>query len=268
MKTVFAVLLVPLMLTCSVVAESAQGSAKSARSAPSTMTDKLTGMELVLVKGGCYQMGDTVGDGERDEKPAHEVCVNDFYLGRYEVTQKQWQEVMGDNPSQFKECGPDCPVDFVSWNMVQKFIEKLNSMGKSRYRLPTEAEWEFAARSGGKADMWAGTSDEALLGEYAWFGQNSERATHKVGQKKPNSLGLYDMTGNVREWCQDLYDESYYAMGVKDNPPGGTNQSERRVLRGGDWEREAKNIRNSTRNGNAQDLQTALYGFRLLLPVK
>jgi formylglycine-generating enzyme required for sulfatase activity len=271
MKAALLVLAVPLILTVAVVADSAQVPTKSAAvtTVPSMQTDKTTGMEFILVKGGCYQMGDTVGDGEKDEKPAHEVCVKDFYLGKYEVTQGQWQTVMGDNPSAFKECGPDCPVEFVSWDMVKEFIDKLNSMGKNTYRLPTEAEWEYAARSGGKAEKWAGTGNEAALEEYAWFGKNSESMTHKVGQKKPNGLGLYDMTGNVREWCQDWYDENYYGKKVpKDDPVGGEDVDGRRVLRGGDWERVAKNIRNSTRNGNMADLQTSLYGFRLLLPVK
>lgn len=276
MKTALFILAVPMILTAAFVAEGAQlpstsnvPMASSAASVPSSITDKPTGMELVLVKGGCYQMGDTAGDGDKDEKPAHEVCVKDFYLGKYEVTQQQWQDVMGDNPAEFKECGPDCPVEFVSWEMIQEFIGRLNSLGKNTYRLPTEAEWEYAARSGGKTEKWAGTSDEAMLEEYAWFGKNSERTTHKVGLKRPNGLGLYDMTGNVREWCQDWYDENYYGKkGPKNDPVGGEDTEGRRTLRGGDWEREAKNMRNSTRNGNATDLRTSLYGFRLLLPVK
>ncbi|TAN44631.1 MAG: formylglycine-generating enzyme family protein, partial [Nitrospirae bacterium] len=128
--------------------------------------DAATGIEMVLVKGGCYQMGDTFGDGDSDEKPVHEVCVDDFYIGKFEVTQGQWQAVMGNNPSSFKNCGDNCPVESVSWNDVQEFISRLNkkvplSKGGTRglYRLPTEAEWEYAARSGGKREKYAGGDD-------------------------------------------------------------------------------------------------------------
>lgn len=266
----FAILLI---LSIGGVCESAETSTpgKTATSSLTAgITDKTTGMEMVLIKGGCYQMGDFAGDGDKDEKPVHEVCIKDFYLGKYEVTQGQWQKIMGDNPSEFKQCGKDCPVEYVSWEMAQDFINKLSAVSKMKYRLPTEAEWEYAARSGGKSEKWAGTSDETTLEEYAWFGKNSKEMTHKVGQKKPNGLGLYDMTGNVREWCQDWYDPTYYGKSLKDNPVGGSGPGERpqRVLRGGDWERDADKIRNTIRNGNNHDLQTALYGFRLLLPVK
>jgi len=262
-------LTVLLILVATGVADSAQvpSNQKSPAAVPFNITDQATGMEFVLVKGGCYQMGDVFGDGDMDEKPVHEVCVSDFYLGKYEVTQGQWQKVMNDNPSGFKECGPDCPVDFVSWEMVQEFIDKLNSMGKNKYRLPTEAEWEYAARSGGKNEKWAGTSDESILGDYAWYGANSQGKTHKVGQKKPNGLGLYDMTGNVREWCQDWYTPEYYGKSPKDRPAG-PDSSDVRTLRGGDWERNAMKVRAVVRNGNEPTLQTILYGFRLLMPVK
>ncbi len=121
-------------------------------------TDASTKMEFVYIKGGCYQMGDIFGVGYSNERPVHEVCLSNFYLGKYEVTQGQWKKIMGNNPSVFSDCGDNCPVDRVSWNDVQDFIRKLNQISGKKYRLPTEAEWEYAARSGGKKDLWAGTS--------------------------------------------------------------------------------------------------------------
>jgi formylglycine-generating enzyme required for sulfatase activity len=188
-------------------------------------------LEFGFVKGGCYQMGDALGEGAADEKPAHEVCVTDFYLSIHEVTQHQWEQVMGNNPSFHKECGSDCPVDFVSWTDVQDFIAKVNATSGKKYRLPTEAEWEYAARSGGKQERWSGTNDGAALGDYAWFAKNAEPVTYPVGLKKPNALGLHDMTGNILEWCQDWYDPSYYAASPKIDPQGPAAGS-KRVMRG------------------------------------
>lgn len=172
-------------------------------------TDSVTGMEFVLVKGACFHMGDNlrdvdndgVGDVDKDEMPVHEACVDDFYIGRHEVTQGQWEEVMGSNPSNSMN-GNNYPVERVSWNDVQDFIGKLNNKTGRNYRLPTDAEWEYAARSGEKKETWAGTSDKSELRRYAWYSSNNSRGqTHPVGQKEPNGLGLYDMTGNVWEWC-------------------------------------------------------------------
>jgi len=194
--------------------------------------DPTTGMEFVFVKGGCFDMGDTVGDGVSSEKPVHEVCVSDFYIGKYEVTQGQWNAIIGSNPSYFKNCGDTCPVEQVSWNDIQEFIQKLNSRTGKTYRLPTEAEWECAARSGGKSEKYAGTSSDP--DGYAWHSSNSGSKTHPVGQKRPNGLGLYDMTGNVWECCQDWYDENYYSGSPRDNPQGPSSGSYR-VFRGGGW---------------------------------
>lgn len=226
-----------------------------------TVSDPTTNMQLVFVKGGCYQMG----DGLSDENPVHQVCLSDFYLGKYEVTQFQWEKVMGKNPSTFKECGPDCPVEDVSWDDAQEFVKKLNTQSGKQYRLPTEAEWEYAARSGGKDERWAGTSDENSLSRYTWYDKNSSNLTHKVGLKKPNGLGLYDMSGNVSEWCQDWYNEAYYDDSPKDNPPGPDN-GEKRVMRGGSWNNDAIVVQAGFRYWS--DPVYGLNGVRLLLPAQ
>lgn len=220
-------------------------------------------MAFVLVKGGCYQMGDSFGDGYADERPVHEVCVNDFFMGTYEVTQGQWKEIMGYNPAEFNLCGDNCPVENISWNDAQEFIRKLKWKIGKNYRLPTEAEWEYAARSGGKKEKWAGTSSESELGEYAWFDLNSGGETHPAGKKKPNGLGLYDMSGNVWEWCQDFYDENYYKNSPKNNPSGpdsGTNH----VLRGGSWFNGAGYTRTEKRLSIIPDYRDGNDGFRLV----
>lgn len=167
-------------------------------------------IEMVFVKGGCFQMGDTFGDGNKDERPVHKVCLSDYYIGKYPVTQGEWKAVMGNNPSSFKDCGEKCPVESVTLEDTQEFIQRLREMTGKKYRLLTEAEWEYAARSVGKKEKWAGTSDERRLGDYAWYAANSGEKTHPVGQKKPNELGIFDMSGNVSQWVNDFYDEAYY----------------------------------------------------------
>ena len=224
-------------------------------------TDAATGMEFVFVKGGCYEMGDTFGDGQRDEKPVHNVCVNDFYLGKYEVTQGQWLAVMGNNPSRFKDCGANCPVEQVSWNDTQDFIGRLNGKTGKNYRLPTEAEWEYAARSGGKKEKYTGGDD---LDRVAWYGANSGNKTHPAGTKAPNGLGLYDVSGNVWEWCQDWYRDKYYSDSPRNNPPGPSSGTSR-VLRGGSWVNKAENVRAAYRSGNVPAFRDVSYGFRLSL---
>jgi formylglycine-generating enzyme required for sulfatase activity len=222
-------------------------------------------IDMVFVKGGCYQMGDTFGDGDATEKPVHNVCVSDFYIGKYVVTQNQWQAVMGNNPSDFKQCGGNCPVETVSWEDAQEFIRQLNSQTGRNYRLPYEAEWEYAARSGGKQEQWAGTSDMDELGAYAWFVDNSGKTTHPVGTRRPNGLGLYDMTGNVWEWCKDWYDAEYYKKSPEKNPRGALSGSNR-VIRGGSWHFTAGDARAAARDYYDPSYRGSNRGFRLVLP--
>lgn len=226
--------------------------------------DAATGIEFIRIKGGCYEMGDAFGDGEGVEKPVHNVCVNDFYLGKYEVTQGQWQAVMGSNPSRFKGCGASCPVENVSWNDAQDFIRRLNGKTGKSYRLPTEAEWEYGARSGGKREKYAGTSNDRELGEYAWYNANSRSRTHPAGQKRSNGMGLHDMTGNVWEWCQDWYGEKYYSDSPRDNPRGPSN-GQYRVLRGGAWGGKPQYVRAAYRGRDEPAGRIFDDGFRLSL---
>jgi formylglycine-generating enzyme required for sulfatase activity len=233
-------------------------------------TDK-TGIEMVFVKGGTFTMGCTSeqSDCDDDEKPAHQVTVSDFRMGKYEVTQKQWTEIIGSNPSSFKNC-EDCPVENVSWNDVQEFIKQLNRKTGKNYRLPTEAEWEYAARGGSTgststssatATKYAGSNS---IDEVAWYDNNSGSKTHPVGQKKPNELGLYDMTGNVWEWCSDWYGSDYYKNSPRNNPQGSASGSNR-VLRGGSWSSGARYCRVALRNYGHPVDRVINDGFRLVL---
>jgi formylglycine-generating enzyme required for sulfatase activity/serine/threonine protein kinase len=227
----------------------------------SGFTDPTTGMEFVAVPGGCFQMGDTFGDGGADEKPVHEVCVDGFFLGKYEVTQGEYQKIVGTNPSNFKK-GDRYPVENVSWEDAREFIKKLNSKSKRQYRLPTEAEWEYAARSGGKKEKYAGGND---IDAMAWYSKNSGSSTHPVGGKRPNGLGLYDMSGNVWEWCQDWFDANYYSSSPRQNPAGPSSGSIR-VLRGGSWNGSPANVRAAFRNGFQPWERYGGLGFRVLAP--
>jgi len=263
-------------------------------------------------------MGDTFGDGESkngeskerpvhkvgDDKPVHEVCMDDFYIGKYEVTVGEFREFVNATGYMTEdEIGDGCfvfigrewkkdksknwrnldfsqddthPVSCVSWNDAVAYAEwlsgKLAHAGSKegtgkRYRLPTEAEWEYAARSGGKAEKWAGTNNESELSDYAWYDKNSGRKTHPVGQKKPNGLGIYDMSGNVWEWVQDWYDEKYYSNSPKDNPKG-ADSGIYRVSRGGTWYNNKNRLRTLVRAQREPDKRADGTGFRLAAPVK
>ncbi len=201
-------------------------------------------IEMALVKGGTFQMGSN--GGEDDEKPIHSVSLSDFYIGRYEVTQKQWKEIMGNIPSRFSGCG-DCPVEQVSWNDVQEFLKKLNQKTGMNYRLPTEAEWEYAARGGNKGRNYK-YSGGNNIDDVAWHYGNSGSQTHPVGQKNANELGIYDMSGNVWEWCGDWYGGSRYYKKSPGNNPQGPSSGAGRVCRGGGWYDGAVNCRVAYRN--------------------
>lgn len=235
----------------------------SATTLSGNSTDSVTSMEFVSVPGGCFQMGDTFGDGQSNEKPMHEVCVDGFSVGKYEVTQGQWQKVMGNNPSAFKK-GDNYPVESVSWNDAQEFISKLNRQSGKSYRLPTEAEWEYAARSGGKREKYSGSDN---IDAVACYSSNSSSATHPVGAKAANGLGIYDMSGNAWEWCQDWFADSYYASSPRQNPLGPQSGSGR-VIRGGSWFNVPWNVRAAYRNGYEPGYRNYRLGFRLILPVQ
>ena len=254
--------------------------------------EPITGIELVLVNGGCYIIGDNFDKGRDDEKPTQEVCVDDFFIGKYEVTQAQWRRIIEKNPSFFQSeegyrCCPlnigicpwkfflECdvfaaskeeiyPVENVSWNDIQEFLEKLNKRTGKEYRLPTEAEWEYAARSGGKKEKWAGTHFELDLDQYAWFRDTSGYKTQPVGQMKPNGLGLCDMTGNVWEWVNDWYDPEYYKNIKKDNPQG-PPMGNWRIMRGGSWFEDPWVLRSSYRGSGFPFLRSTNVGFRLAM---
>ncbi len=226
------------------------------------------GMEFVLIPSGSFMMGaHEFEKGGKDEKPRHKVTISKaFFIGRYEVTQEQWMAVMGSKPSKFQ--ARKKPVEQVSWDDVQEFIRKLNRKeGTDRYRLPTEAEWEYAARAGSEdAYCYGDDPDAEQLHKYAWYDKNSGRKTKTVGKLKPNAWGLYDMHGNVWEWCQDLYDSEYdseyYANSPSTNPKGPSSGSYR-VFRGGSWLNSAWECRSAHRYYYSPDARSYSRGFRL-----
>ena len=195
-----------------------------------------------------------------DEKPTHEVTLSDFYIGKYEVTQKFWQEIMGSNPSKASKDCDDCPVEYVSWNDLQGFLTKLNAQKPGRnYCLPTEAEWEYAARGGSqsKGYLYAGSND---IGMVAWYSGNSGSKTQPVGKRKANELGLYDMSGNVCEWCSDR--KGAYSAESQTNPTSPGSGSDR-VFRGGSWYFIPQYCRVAFRGYNPPGSRGDLLGFRL-----
>jgi formylglycine-generating enzyme required for sulfatase activity len=215
---------------------------------------------MVSVKGGTFTMGNSDRDAYSWEKPAHRVTVDNFQISKYLVTQKQWQEVMDDNPSRYQ--GDDLPVENVSWEDVQQFIQKLNDLTGRAYRLPTEAEWEFAARGGvnSRNYKYAGSYN---INDVAWYARNSGNQTKPVGTaKSSNELGLYDMSGNVWEWCNDWFG-SY--TGAAQTNPKGPETGTARVFRGGSWYYDARSCYVSYRSSAGPDLKNNNIGFRLCL---
>ena len=218
--------------------------------------------EMVYVEGGTFDMGATTeqgSDAESDEKPVHSVTLDGYYIGKCEVTQELWEAVMGSNPSHFK--GAQNPVENVSWNDCQEFVSRLNSLTGRTFRLPTEAEWEYAARGGNKSLHYKYSGSDNI-DEVAWYNNNSGSSTHAVGTKSPNELGIYDMSGNVWEWCSDWY--GGYSAGAQTNPQGPSSGSYR-VLRGGSWINYAGNCRVSIRSYDDPGNSNINFGLRLIL---
>jgi len=215
-------------------------------------------LEMVDIPAGKFMMG---SDEDDREKPIHEVTVNAFKMGKYPVIQSQYEAVMGTNPSYFSG-NPQNPVENVLWSEAQAFCEKLSELTGQKYRLPTEAEWEYACRAGTHTRYYFG-DDEKQLGEYAWYSQNSYSTTHPVGQKNPNNWGLYDMHGNVWEWCEDGWHNNYQNA-PKDGSSWNNNRSQNRVLRGGSWNYNPRYCRSAYRNIN--DSRYGNYGFRVVSP--
>jgi len=218
-------------------------------------------MEMVFVQGGTFTMGCTSEQGsdcDADESPSHRVTVSDFYIGKYEVTQKQWKAVMGNNPSYHK--GDNLPVESVSWLDIQKFVKRLNAQTGKHYRLPTEAEWEYASRGGNRSNGYK-YSGSNVIGNVAWYDGNSGSETHPVGTKFPNELGIYDMSGNVWEWCSDW--SGSYGSSAQNNPVGATTGSSR-VLRGDGFNYGARYCRVSYRDGDYPGYRGCINGFRLV----
>ena len=216
---------------------------------------------MIKVEGGTFTMGATseMENPYDDEKPTHQVTLSSYYIGETEVTQALWKAVMGSNPSYFK--GDNLPVEMVSWDDCQTFISKLNALTGKRFRLPTEAEWEFAAR-GGNQSRHTQYSGSSRIDDVAWYESNSDNKTHPVKTKQPNELGIYDMTGNVWEWCQDWYGS--YNSYAQTNPTGASS-GPNRVDRGGSWFLSPRYCRSSSRFGNAPGFWDGSLGLRLVL---
>jgi formylglycine-generating enzyme required for sulfatase activity len=295
---------------------SAQAKRTDATTLPPTFTDAALGMEFVLVKGGCFEMGDTAGDGDNDERPLHEVCVNDFYLGRYEVTNEQFKrfveatghrttaEVKGSGWGFDREGSGDAkersglswrhplwpedsidkkmnhPVVQATWYDARELAAWLSRKNNRTVRLPYEAEWEYAARSGGKdyryswgagppAGNVADLQLKMIMPKIETFPGHDDgyRYTAPVGSYARNDLGLFDMTGNVWEWCMDWYDADYYNDSPKNNPTG-PYEGQKKVMRGGSWNNVPRILRTTNRDDTELGQRFFNAGFRLAIPVR
>jgi formylglycine-generating enzyme required for sulfatase activity len=228
-------------------------------------------MEFVWIPGGCFQMGcagtakreedraDLLSQCNPDEVPAHKVCVDGFWMGRYEVSQKEWKQLMGKNPAKAQK-GDSYPVDSVSWEEARDYALELSRRTGRTFRLPTEAQWEFSCR-GHRSEPYCGGKD---LDSLAWYMDNSDGSSHPQGEKQANDFGLYDMNGNVWEWCADRYDPAYYQKRVEDNPTGPA-KGEARVLRGGSWSSMWLAFRAVNRHMSRPGSRSDNIGFRLVL---
>lgn len=237
---------------------------------------KIGGMEFVYVPAGTFIMGSPDGEGDKDEHPAHKVTVDGFWMGRCEVTQRQYKTVTGNNPARFKG-RPDNPVEQVSWFDARDFCDSFGDMNGVTARLPFEAEWEYAARGGSAARYyWGDSAEPGVAGRYAVYDNNSYAmgeknpayGTHKTGTKVRNGFGLYDMSGNVFEFCRDWYDDpgkkNYYAKSPEKNPNGVLNGTTR-VLRGGSWNSDAGVLRSANRSFAAPHNVSEYNGFRVVI---
>lgn len=215
---------------------------------------------LVWVEGGTFNMGSN--DGYANERPIHKVQLASYYISKYPVTQAQWQVMMGNNPRQFKD-NEACPAWGISWENCQLFIKKLNRLTGKNYRLPTEAEWEYAARGGNQSRdyLFSGSNN---LDDVAWYDDNSKGKLHPVGEKNPNELGLYDMSGSIWEWCSNWYGSDDYRNSSATNPQGPSSGSYR-VCRGGSWCSDRQQCRSFYRNADVPNYNDDDFGFRLVL---
>ena len=210
--------------------------------------------EMVVISAGSFDMGSNIGD----ESPVHHVTfAKPFAIGKTEVTQGQWKEIMGINPSYFTNCGDDCPVEQVSWIDAQEFIQKLNAKTGKQYRLPSEAEWEYVCQAGGKQEYCGSDNVDSV----AWHDSNSGDTTHSAASKQANTFGLYDMSGNVWEWVEDSYHENYNGAPVDGSVWQGDGA--KRVLRGGSWDDEPQFVRAAIRIKSGPSGRSGSIGFRL-----
>jgi formylglycine-generating enzyme required for sulfatase activity len=214
--------------------------------------------EMVVIPAGSFTMGST---DSSDEQPPHNVTIKSFLLGKTEVTQGQWKAVMGSNPSSFNQCGDDCPVEQVSWDDAHAFIQKLTTRTGKSYRLPSEAEWEYAVKPG-STGKWNVGNDESLLGHYAWYAVNSGSKTHAVAGKQANAFGLFDMHGNVWEWVEDCFHSTYWGAPA-DGGAWTAGCGGYRVLRGGSWINFPAFLRSMIRTRDTPDIRYYNFGFRL-----
>ena len=223
---------------------------------------------MVFVEGGTFVMGtDSVAFGVgRDETPAHKVTVSDYYIGKYEITQKQWKSIMGDNPSHYQE-DENLPVENINFYDAVAFIRHLNDLTGLNFDLPTEAEWEYAAQGGkyGGGFIYSGSNNPENV---AWYQNNSSGKTKMIGKKMPNALGIYDMSGNVWEWCRDYYDSTYYQHVTDTIDPQGAVLSAQRNMRGGSVQLESTYCRVTNREGYDPSAKDSDYGFRIKLKIK
>jgi len=257
MKHVLAAAAMACFLAVSPCPLLADGTARPLVTGP--WTEPVTGMEFMRLAGGDFLMGSP--GINPNEAPPHTVRIRPFSLARLELLQRHWEKVMGANPSRFAPC-PECPVEQVSWEDVQEFIKRAGALTGLPLRLPTEAEWEYAAGGGAVHQTWPGTNNKGDTGEFAWYSGNFSGKTRSSGKKIPNLFGIYDMAGNVAEWCSDWYGEDYYSHSPGKDP-GGPASGSRRVVRGGSWLSGPSDIRVARRSRRAPDTRSPSVGFRL-----